>query len=73
VSGTGPTPGGDATDRLLLVWIALGILLSLVVGIAAGVLGWFAGQGVAMAVLTSGVGFGGTLTLVLLLLSILRR
>jgi hypothetical protein len=54
------------------VWIALSLVLALFISTAAGVLGWLSGQGVAAAILTGGVAFGGTVTLALLIRTAMR-
>ena len=60
-------------DPLLPLWFALGLLFALFVGTGAGVLAWVSGQSVAAAVLTGGVTFGGTVTLVVLVITLMRR
>jgi hypothetical protein len=67
------SPKQPAQDRLLPVWLALGLVLALFVGTGAGVLAWLSGQVVAAAVLTGGVAFGGTATLAVLIITLLRR
>jgi hypothetical protein len=64
---SGASPHG--TDPL---WVALILLLALFVGTVAGVLGWLSGQPAASAILTSGVAFGGTTTLAILILNAVR-
>jgi hypothetical protein len=59
--------------RLFLVWVAIGVVLSLMVGGASGVLGWLGGERTPLAVLTGGVAFGGTLTLFMLVLKSFAR
>lgn len=54
------------------VWVALGLILALFLGTAAGVLGWLSGQGVAAAILTGGTTFGGAATLALLIFKAMR-
>jgi hypothetical protein len=68
-----PPPKQPLEDRLLPVWFALGLLFALFVGTGAGVLAWLSGQGVAAAVLTGAASFGGTVTLVALVIHLLRR
>jgi hypothetical protein len=60
-------------DPMLAVWFAVGLLFALFVGTGAGILGWVSGQGVAAAVLTGGATFGGTVTLAVLVISLLRQ
>ena len=60
-------------DRLVSVWLAIGVLFALFVGTCAGMLGRLSGQSVAAAVLTGGTCFGGTVTLVVLIIGLLRR
>jgi hypothetical protein len=60
-------------DDLLAVWLALSLMFALLVGTAGGFLGWRSGQGPAAAVLTGGYVFGGTLTLAILMIKLLRR
>lgn len=66
------SPKQPLGDSLLLVWLALGLLFALFVGTGAGVLGWLGGQSVAVAVLTGGMTLGGTVTLVVLVINLLR-
>jgi hypothetical protein len=56
---------------LLLVWIALNVLFALLVSFVAGVLAWLGGQTAALAALTGGEAFGGTLTVALAIIAIL--
>jgi hypothetical protein len=60
-------------DRLAPVWFAIGVLFALFIGACAGVLARLGGQGVATAVLTGGMCFGGTVTLITLIINLLRR
>ena len=60
-------------DRLVPVWFAIGVVFALFVGACAGALGWLSGQGVAAATLTGGASFGGTVTLVTLVIHLLCR
>jgi hypothetical protein len=60
-------------DPFLAVWFALGLLFALIVGVVAGVLGRLGGDGLATAVLTGGGAFGGTLTLVVLVIKLFKR
>jgi hypothetical protein len=57
---------------MLPVWFALGLLFALFVGTGAGLLAWGSGQSVAAAVLTGGITCGGTVTLVVLVINLLR-
>jgi hypothetical protein len=63
---------GASRQRTHLGWIALGLMLALLVGIIAGVLGWLSGQVVAAAILTGGVAFGGAVSLALAILKAMR-
>ena len=67
------SPRPLAKDDLLAVWFALALMVALLVGTAGGFLGWRSGQGPAAAVLTGGYVFGGTLTLTILVIKLLRR
>jgi hypothetical protein len=60
-------------DELVAVWFALGLIFALLVGTAGALLGWCTGQSPAAAVLTGGYVFGGTLTLAILVIRLLRR
>jgi hypothetical protein len=64
---------GPNKDPLLAVWFALGLVFALFVGTAAGILGWLGGEKIAAAVLTGFGAFGGTITLVLLVIKLFRR
>lgn len=61
------------SDELVAVWFALGLIFALLVGIVGGLLGWRSGQSLAAAALTGGYVFGGTLTLAILVIKLLRR
>jgi len=68
----------DSTDQpprdpFVALWFALGLILALFVGTAAGLLGWLGGRNIAAAVLTGFGVFGGTTTLVLLVINLFRR
>jgi hypothetical protein len=60
------------SGSLLAVWIVITGLTAVLVGTGAGVLGWLSGQTPAGAVLTGGLAFGGTVTLVILIINALR-
>lgn len=60
-------------DPLGPVWFAIGVLFALFIGTCAGVLGRLSGQNVAAAMLTGGMSFGGTLTLIILIINLLHR
>jgi hypothetical protein len=64
---------GPPKDPLLAVWFALGLIFAVLVGTAAGILGWLSGEKIAAAVLTGSGAFGGTITLVLLVINLFRR
>jgi hypothetical protein len=55
------------------VWFALGLVLVLFIGTAAGLLSCLGGENIAAAVLTGFGAFGGTTTLVLLVINLFRR
>jgi hypothetical protein len=65
---TAPPP----KDPLVAVWFALGLIFALFVGTAAGLLGRLSGENIAAAVLTGFGAFGGTTTLVLLVINLFR-
>jgi hypothetical protein len=65
--------GQPPKDPLLAVWFALGLIFALFVGTAAGLLGRLGGENIAAAVLTGFGAFGGTTTLVLLVINLFRR
>ncbi|WP_281898107.1 hypothetical protein [Phytohabitans aurantiacus] len=50
---------------LLGLWLAVGLLFSVIVGVAGGVLAWLSGQRPAAAIIAGGMAFGGAFTLVL--------
>jgi hypothetical protein len=60
-------------DQLVVVWFAIGLVFALFIGACAGILGWLSGQLVTAAILTAGMSFGGTVTLVLLIINLLRK
>jgi hypothetical protein len=60
-------------DDLVAVWFAFGLVLALFVATAAGLLGRHSGQSATAAMLTAAEYFGGTLTLVILAIKLLRR
>jgi hypothetical protein len=60
-------------DPTLALWFALGLLFALFPATGAGVLAWLSGQSVAAAVLTGVMTFGGTVTLVVLVIGLLRQ
>lgn len=61
---------GPSTGQLIFVWLAIGVVLALLVGIAAGVLAKLGGDKVPVAILKGGGAFAGTLTLVILTISL---
>jgi hypothetical protein len=69
---TGPT-AQPPRDPLTAVWFALGLLVATLAGVAAGVLGRLGGEHLPVAVLTAFGTFGGTTTLVVLMISLFRR
>lgn len=58
---------------LVPIWLAIGVVSSVLTGTVAGVLGWLGGEHVAAAVLTGGAAFGGALTLWVLVIRLLCR
>ena len=60
-------------DPLVSIWLAIGLVFALFVGTGAGVLSWLSGQSIATGVLVGGASFGGTVTLVVLMINLLRR
>ncbi|VVJ22768.1 Uncharacterised protein [Amycolatopsis camponoti] len=60
-------------DPWLVVWLALSAVVALLIGTGTGVLGWLSGQGAAAAVITGGIGFGGTMGLALAVIGLTRR
>ena len=60
-------------DPLLAVWFALGLIVALLAGVAAGVLGRLGGEHMGLAVLTGFGAFGGTTTLVVMVINLFRR
>lgn len=60
-------------DRLVAVWLAIGVLFALFIGTGAGVLERLSGQSAPAAVVTGGMCFGSTVTLVVLIIGLLRR
>ena len=60
-------------DRLVPVWLAIGLIFALLVGVCAGILERLNGQPVPAALLTGGASFGGTLTLVTLIIGLPNR
>ena len=60
-------------DRLVPIWLAIGVLFAFFIGTCAGILGRLSGESAAAAVLTGGTTFGGTVTLVVLIIGLLRR
>src|SRR5258708_4256937 len=66
-------PRPPAHDDLLAVWFALSVMFALLIGAVGGLLAWRSGQSPAGAILTGGYVFGGTLTLAILVIKLLRR
>ena len=64
-SSNGPTGG-----RLVAVWLAIGAVLALFVGVGAGVLAWLSGDKVPSAILKGGGAFAATITLVILIIGL---
>jgi hypothetical protein len=69
MTGSQQPPG----DRLIAVWLVLGIIFALLVGIAGGVLGWLGGERTPIAVLTGGGAFGATVLLVIAIIRLLQQ
>jgi hypothetical protein len=66
-----PTP--PVHDPLVSIWLAIGLVFALFVGTGAGVLSWLSSQSIATGVLIGGASFGGTVTLIVLVINLLRR
>jgi hypothetical protein len=62
-SSNGPTAGR-------LVWLAIGMVLALLIGAAAGILAWLSGDKVPTAILKGGSGFAATITVVILIIGL---
>lgn len=60
-------------DRLIPVWIAIGIVSALVVGESAGILAWLSGEKIPEAILAGGGAFVGTITVVVLIIGLFRK
>lgn len=60
-------------DPLTILWVAVGVLFSLLVGAGAGVLAWLGGVSAEASILTAGGAFGGSLTLCVLIISLLKE
>lgn len=58
-------------NPLMAVWVAISVLFSLLVGVGAGVLAWLGGVSAESSILTAGGGFGGSLTLCVLIIKLL--
>jgi hypothetical protein len=63
--------GGLSKDQLIFIWLAIGTVLALLVGVAAGVLAKLGGDKIPVAILKGGGAFVGTLTLVILTIGLL--
>jgi hypothetical protein len=70
MAGQAPQP---PKDPFVAVWFALGLLFALIVGVAAGALSRLGGDNLSTAVLTGGGAFGGTLTLVVLVIKLFKH
>jgi hypothetical protein len=62
--------GGPAGERLVPVWLAIGAIFALLVGVVAGVLAWLGGDKVPTAILKGGSAFGATITVVILVIGL---
>jgi hypothetical protein len=62
-----------SNGELVAVWLAVGVMFALLVGTAAGFLGWLCSHSLAAALLTAGAAFGSALTLMILVIQLLRR
>jgi hypothetical protein len=60
----------DGGIDLTAVWLALGLVLSIVIGAFAGVLSWLSDHDVPGAVIKGGGAFAGTVALVILIITI---
>jgi hypothetical protein len=54
------------------LWVALCIMFALLVGVAGGILAWLGGQHPPGAILIGGGAFGGTVTVALMIMNVLR-
>lgn len=61
---------GPLGGQLIFVWLAIGVVLALLVGVGAGVLAWLGGDKVPVAILKGGGAFAGTLGLVILIIGL---
>jgi hypothetical protein len=60
-------------DRLIPVWVAIGIVSAFVVGESAGILAWLSGEKIPAAILAGGGAFVGAITVVVLVIGLFRR
>jgi hypothetical protein len=60
-------------DRLMPIWIAIGIISAMIIGESAGLLAWLSGDKVPAAILAGGGAFGATITVVVLMIGLFRR
>jgi hypothetical protein len=62
---------GPTGNRLVPVWLAIGILFALLVAAGTCILAWLNGDKVPAAILKAGGAFAATVTLVILLLGLI--
>jgi hypothetical protein len=67
------SPKEPSGDRLIPVWIAIGIISALIIGESAGILAWLSGDKAPAAILAGGGAFVATITVVVLIIGLFRR
>ncbi|GAA3879757.1 hypothetical protein GCM10022243_50510 [Saccharothrix violaceirubra] len=65
-------PATTAQKQFLLVWMAFALLVAVGVAFVAGWLSWLSTADVPGSIITGGVAFGGTLTLAIAIIVLLR-
>lgn len=63
-----PSSIGPVREQLVPLWLAIGAVFALFVGVGAGVLAWLSGDKVPTAILEGGGTFGATITIVILVI-----
>ena len=66
-------PNGDNQGPNTPIWLAIGVIFALIIGIGAGVIDWLGQRNVPLAILYGGAAFGGTMMLVIALIRLLSR
>lgn len=61
---------GLTADRLVPVWLAIGVVFGLFVSVGAGILAWLNGAKIPAAILTAGGAFVATITVVILVIGL---